>query len=140
MDGVDAHAERTFGERPRGSLQHPAVGAALAARNAVAAEMAIAARQTHDPADACWDVASDMVTGADAGARELALSVNPSAAAAGAPSGARRRRAGTPWGPSSSGRPRARRRRELLEMGFWFVVGGLGGLATLAAVRFFESL
>lgn len=140
MDGVDAHAERSSGEHPRRSLQHPAVGVALAARNAVAAEMAMAARQRHDPSDACWDVASDMATGADAGARELAHSVNPSTAVAGPSSSVRRRLVVAPWGSAPSVRPRARRRRELLEMCFWFVVGGLGGLATLAVVRFFESL
>ncbi len=36
-------------------------------------------------------------------------------------------------------KPTARRRRELLELVFWFVVGGLGGLAVLAAVRMAES-
>ena len=42
-------------ERP---LQHPAVRAALSARNAVAAEMSMAGRAGLSPADACWEEAA----------------------------------------------------------------------------------
>jgi hypothetical protein len=107
-------------------MQHPAVGAALAARNAVAAEMAMAARSGHHPSHSCWNAASDMVTSADAGARQLAVAMHQTETS---PAGARQ----------PVPRPRQRRRRETLEMCFWFVVGGLGGLAALAAVRVVES-
>ncbi len=126
MVGVDARSNHGVTDRSTTRMQHPAVGAALAARNAVAAEMAMAARSGHHPSHSCWDAASDVVTGADAGARQLAVAMHS-----------------TQNSPSMSGalppRSRQRRRRELLEMCFWFVVGGLGGLAALAAVRVVES-
>ena len=37
--------------------QHPAVSAAMSARNAIAAEMSIAGRAGHQPGDGCWDEA-----------------------------------------------------------------------------------
>ena len=48
-------------------LRHPAVGAGLSARNAVAAEMAVAGRADHHPDDDCWThAASDERVRSDA--------------------------------------------------------------------------
>jgi len=108
------------------------VGAALAARNAVAAEMAVAGRGTHHPDDPAWALAGDALA-------SDALCTHAAKAAVQALAVARDARVPAP--PTRGVRvPSARRRRELLELAFWFVVGGLGGLAALAAVRLLESL
>lgn len=107
------------------------MGAALAARNAVAAEMAVAGRGSHHPSDPAWALASDALP-ADLGPpHSPQRAIQALAVATGAP-------VEVPATPVVR-RPTARRRREVLELGFWFVVGGLGGLAALAAVRLLES-
>lgn len=152
-------------------LQHPSVHAALSARNAVAAEMAVAGRARHHPEDPIWDRASHdarasdnacWVLASEAYARmqwDLACADLACSEAAEATAGRPRlpdpalQRAAAlaslavPVGraavsaPPLAGarathrRPAARRRREYLEMAFWFVVGGLGGLLALMAIR-----
>lgn len=113
------------------SLRHPAVGAALAARNAVAAEMAVAGRGSHHPNDPAWSLASDALQPELAQPHAPQQALQALAVSTGAP-------VEVPATPVLR-RPTARRRREALELAFWFVVGGLGGLAALAAVRLLES-
>lgn len=173
------------------ALQHPAVAAERSARNAVAAEMAIAGRARFHPndvwideahrsrwsdADATWVLASDdwatmredlaCAEGAhtDGAARPdahafaedpgLPGTIDPSAGAHGAalaslaiPVGAaeglarrarRRLRASTTAASALDHVPAARTRRERLELAFWFIVGGIGGLLLAAAVRVAE--
>lgn len=126
---------RVHSSHSENPLRHPAVGAALAARNAVAAEMAVAGRAGHDPRSAAWWLAAE----------DLAREVNPDAPAvprlAGAaalalPLCALEDVVSTP----PPRKPAARRRRELLELVAWFGIGGVGGLAALAAVRLLEQL
>jgi hypothetical protein len=153
------------------ALQHPAVAAERSARNAVAAEMAIAGRARFHPndvwiddahrsrwsdADATWVLASDdwatmredlacaesaHADGASAGAHGAALAslAIPVGAAEGLARRARRRlRASTTAASALDHVPAARTRRERLELAFWFIVGGIGGLLLAAAVRVAE--
>lgn len=154
---------------PEPNFQHPAARAALAARNAVAAEMSVAGRAGLMPTERCWaDAAVALlepgdtawVVASDEFARiredlvaEGAIEVDPDAplglhraamSAVAVPVGAAA--AGT--GARSRGRgaealgprPVARRRRERLETVFWFAVGGAGGLALAIGVRALEML
>lgn len=129
------------------------VGTALAQRNAVAAEMAVAGRAHHDPADPAWAFAAESLAGQiDA----CAWGDEAGSATRSARDGGRTRAHAHAVGPAAAGvavlayplrpeapthggqRPRkaaARRRRELLEVIFWFVVGGAGAVGVLAAVR-----
>lgn len=123
MDGVGARSE------------------ALAARNAVAAEMAMAARSGHAPADPCWMQGSGVVSDtAGAGARALAVPIQDALAGQGRHGlSVLVRNRHVPGVPETGWRARPRRRRELLELVFWFMVGGAGGLATLALVRLVDT-
>lgn len=151
-------------ERDR-SFQHPAVSAALSARNAVAAEMAMAARAGNDPADACWSGAcaalrhpgdSPWLLASDAYARMRddlssldaidAVPVGdhaPALSALAVPvAGAGQGAAAAPDAPAARQvrKPVARRRRERLETATWFAVGGAGGLLLACAVRAIETV
>ncbi|MFO0783858.1 MAG: hypothetical protein U0636_09270 [Phycisphaerales bacterium] len=88
----------------------------MAARNAVAAEMAVAGRSRMDPSDECWAAAAQALEDRQAAPSErapstLQVSVRKDSA------------------------PRKSRGRELAEMACWFAVGGVGGLVVLAVVR-----
>lgn len=98
---------------PESRLVHPAVGAALAARNAVAAEMAVAGRSRMDPSDPCWAMAAQALEGRQTVQPERPLPVSV----------------------QSVVKPAKSRGRELAEMACWFAVGGVGGLVVLAVVR-----
>lgn len=147
-------------------FQHPAVTAALSARNAVAAEMAMAARAGNDPFDAAWegactalaqpgesawilasdaysrmreDLASlDAVDAAPEGdhAAALASIAVPVAGAGRSPGTA----SDAGPAPRPVRRPAARRRRERLATAMWFAIGGAGGLLLACAVRMIEMV
>ncbi|MFM1936715.1 MAG: hypothetical protein RI990_1674 [Planctomycetota bacterium] len=127
---------------PERSFQHPALGAALSARNAVAAEMAVAGRARLHPDEACWALALDHAV---AGRRALAqgdrVGDRLGAIAVGLRAHAAREAYATHSADPASApapRPAARRRRERLEMVVWFAVGGGGGLALAATLRALE--
>lgn len=147
------------------SFQHPAVSAALSARNAVAAEMAMAARAGNGPADECWsgacaalrhpgdspwvlvsdayarmrdDMSSlDAIDAAPAGDHSRALSALAVPVMGAGRGGAS---AGDLPGARAIRKPVARRRRERLETAMWFAVGGAGGLLLACAVRVIETV
>lgn len=145
-------------------FQHPAVSAALSARNAVAAEMAMAARAGNAPGDECWSGAcaalrhpgdSPWVLVSDAYARmrdDLSSLDAIDAAPVGDHSVALSALAVPVLGAGRVGaaadgpavrpvrKPVARRRRERLETATWFAVGGAGGLLLACAVRVIETV
>lgn len=156
-------------------LRHPAVGSGLSARNAIAAEMAIAARAGHHPDDDCWShAASDERVRSDAAwvlataafeqmRADLAVGDAADASAGTDDEGRvpdrRQSRASAlaaiavPVGVAERNhqarlervnarrrKPAARRRREWVEMAFWFAVGGAGGLAALVLIRGTEAV
>ena len=123
-------------------FQHPALGAAMTARNAVSAEMAVAGRARHDPGDRAWATAlgilDDHTDGDVRGAhadRLMRLSTRLGGTggthASPALRGSRR---------DAARRPAARRRRERLETAVWFAVGGAGGLLLALGVRVVEVM
>ena len=133
------HAVTSDLEHP---FRHPALGAAMAARNAVSAEMAVAGRARHDPGDRAWatalgileDHAEGDVRGAHAD-RLMRLSTRLGGAGeAHAPRSVEGSRL------EGARRPAARRRRERLETAFWFAVGGAGGLMLAFGVRMVEVM
>jgi hypothetical protein len=167
------HSVRLFHEQR--SLRHPAVDAGLSARNAVAAEMAVAGRADHHPDEDCWSLAArDERVREDAawvlaGAafEQMRADLACADAAAGEPTdpddpafpGTARRQAraralaalAVPVGTAQRNhdvrldrvrrrKPAARRRREWIEMAFWFAVGGAGGLAALVLIRGTEAV
>lgn len=127
---------------PERSFQHPALGAALSARNAVAAEMAVAGRARLHPDESCWSMALEhavagrraLASGDAVGDRLGSIAVGLRANAA------REAYAAHSADPASAPAPRpaARRRRERLEMIMWFAVGGGGGLVLAAGLRALE--
>ena len=156
-------------------LRHPAVGAGPSARNAVAAEMAIAGRADHHPDDDCWSHASsdERVRSdaawvlATAAFEQMRADLAVGDAADGVPAaddampGTDRRQSraralaalAVPVGTAERNhqarlervnsrrrKPAARRRREWVEMAFWFAVGGAGGLAALILIRGAEAV
>lgn len=124
-------------------FQHPALGAAMSARNAVSAEMAVAGRARHDPGDRAWAAAlgilEDHVDGDVRGAHAERLMRLSTRLGGGAPD-AHAPHAVRTSELDASRRPAARRRRERLETAFWFAVGGAGGLALAFGVRMVEVL
>lgn len=152
-------------------LRHPAVGDGLSARNAVAAEMAVAGRADHHPDDDCWmRAASDERVRSDAAwvlataafekmRADLAVGDAADGAEPAGGDGRRHSRAralaaiAVPVGTAERNhqarlervhsrrrKPSARRRREWIEMAFWFAVGGAGGLAALVLIRGAEAV
>lgn len=151
-------------------FQHPAVRAAMSARNAVAAEMAVAGRAGHHPGDRCWGDAQHALLAPGEAAwvlasdayqqmREDLASVAAAADDAIAPLGRHgtalsalatpldgvapsraRRGADEPVSQPLIRTPAARARRERLETAFWFVVGGAGGLVLACMVRGLEMV
>ena len=151
-------------------FQHPAVRAAMSARNAVAAEMAVAGRAGHHPGDRCWGDAQHALLAPGEAAwvlasdayqpmREDRASVAALADDAMAPLGRHgtalsalatplegvvpsgsRRGSAEPVSQPLIRRPTARARRERLETAFWFVVGGAGGLVLACMVRGLEMV
>lgn len=165
-------------------LRHPAVGAGLSARNAVAAEMAIAGRADHHPDDDCWmqaagddrvrsdaawvlataafeQMRADLASGDAAEAAAVPADAAFGTGGADVAGGSARRHAraralgaiAVPVGTAERNhharlervharrrKPTARRRREWVEMAFWFTVGGAGGLAALVLIRGAEAV
>ncbi len=151
-------------------FQHPAVRAAMSARNAIAAEMAVAGRAGHHPGDRCWGDAQHALLAPGEAAwvlasdayqqmREDLASVAEFADGAMGPIGrhgralsslatplegvvpARDRAVTTePVSQPLIRTPAARARRERLETAFWFVVGGAGGLVLACMVRGLEMV
>jgi hypothetical protein len=121
--------------RPEQPFRHPAAGAALAARNAVAAEMAVAGRAGHHPGDDVWWLAADTLAAEERAGRG-APPVPAAVCALAMPlDGAR----AAPIAALPARKPAARRRRELLELVAWFLAGGAGAIALLAVVRLLEQ-
>ena len=125
------------------SFQHPALGAAMAARNAVSAEMAVAGRARHDPGDRAWATAlgilDDHTDGDVRGAHADRLMRLSTRLGGGAPESHAPHAARTSE-LEAVRRPAARRRRERLETTFWFAVGGAGGLLLAFGVRMVEVM
>ena len=138
----------------------------MAARNAVAAEMAMAGRAGHAPSDACWGEARTALLSPDDSAwilasdaysqmREDLLQDGPAPAEALGLHAAGLAAIAVPVGAGRGGsepdhaheaahppvrKPAARRRREWMATAFWFAVGGFGGLVLAVAVRAIEVM
>ena len=170
MTGTLAHTRANIRQRVDNyeddrPFQHPARRAAMAARNAVAAEMAVAGRAGHTHLDPCWgeartallepgDAAWVLASDAYSQMREDLNCLWPTPAEALGHHGSALSALATPvagatgtHSPRASAaaaddarKPAARRRRERLETAFWFAVGGFGGLALACSVRVLEMV